>query len=396
MSFSFSSLIRLIDFSWPWSTALWRSDSRRRSTQPRKPAQGGSGRGQVFNLNEYFPGLVPTGRPRWLDAETVADFRPIRWMMATSWRRRAAPRGSTTRGRYQVAGRWSSRTKDGPDVDQHSTSAWRATSFPGGTIARPRLDRDRAGRPPCWFPRNPRAILFTPATVSSTITRSSRRPRLTRRRIARGRTTPTISTPLKMATCPRPGLRRGLLDPSWGPDPARRPRPRPGRSAMVEPDSVARRRSAETSLWLRSGSTTLIVEAGFTERRAGSARLGCGRRRWGPGPDGPRSRLRGSRSSTTSGAPLPEARGRLADKLTPTRPSAVSLEVRRSPARATSYPSFRTILAGSRPWIWEAGVLDPPRCEDTVFPQRVETRLLPRARLWMAQASTRAAGRDRR
>src|SRR3954468_14182751 len=154
MSFSFSSLIRLLVLLALGATMMAVGISR---LDPPKPAWRVRRPAQYSNINEYFLD-VRDRTPRWLDVQTgqvkaqaLSDGDVLEVASCAPW--------VDERGRTQVVGRWSSRTKDGPMSMSQDFGLARYT-FPGGEMldhASPEIVR--VG-PPCWFPGTRARILF--------------------------------------------------------------------------------------------------------------------------------------------------------------------------------------------------------------------------------------------
>lgn len=154
MSFSFSSLLRLIVLMAVGSTILAVGISR---LDPPKPGWRARRPANHVSINEYF--LDVTDRtPRWLDVDTgrvtahgptdgdvleVASCSPF----------------VDDRGRRQVVGRWSSRTKDGPMSMTKDFGLARYT-FPDGEMLEQISTETVPVGPPVWFPGTRARILF--------------------------------------------------------------------------------------------------------------------------------------------------------------------------------------------------------------------------------------------
>ncbi len=154
MSFSFSSLIRLLVLLAVGTTmvalGVSRLDPPRPGWRVRRPASH-------VNVNEYYLDVADR-TPRWLDAETgqvaaypLEDGSVLESATCSPW--------VDENGQRQVAGRWASRTKDGPMSMSNDFGLARYT-FPGGKLVdQVSTDIVPAGVP-CWYPGMTARILF--------------------------------------------------------------------------------------------------------------------------------------------------------------------------------------------------------------------------------------------
>jgi hypothetical protein len=154
MSFSFSSLVRLIVLLAMGTTMIAVGVAR---LDPPKPTWRAKRPVSHVNVNEYYLG-VRDRTPRWLDVDTgrlsayplegddvleVANCSP--WV--------------DQEGRRQVVGRWSSRTPDGP-MSVSSDFGLARYVFPGGQLLDQISTEIVPVSPPCWFPGTRARILF--------------------------------------------------------------------------------------------------------------------------------------------------------------------------------------------------------------------------------------------
>jgi hypothetical protein len=154
MSFSFSSLVRLIVVTGLGVTLLAIGLSKLDPPRPnlRTPAAT-----KYFNVNEYLIKQYDRA-PRWIDTETgevvtsiLDDGDVLEAASCAPW--------VDEKGQHQVVGRWSSRTSTGP-MSISTDFGLARYSFPGGQL----LDHVSTDivpvGPPCWFPGKQARVLF--------------------------------------------------------------------------------------------------------------------------------------------------------------------------------------------------------------------------------------------
>jgi len=155
MSFSFSSLIRLLVLLAVGTTILAVGLSR---LDPPGPGWRTQRPARFSNINEYFLDVADR-TPHWLDSDTgqvaaypLADGDVLEAASCTPW--------VDEKGRYQVVGRWSSRTKGGP-LSMSKDFGIARYSFPSGEMLDQISTETVPLGPPCWFPGTRARVLFT-------------------------------------------------------------------------------------------------------------------------------------------------------------------------------------------------------------------------------------------
>ena len=273
MSFSFSSLIRLIVVMALGSTMLAVGLSK---LDPPKPGWRAPRAARYFNINEYF--LNATDRtPRWLDAETgqirsipVEDGDVLESASCSPW--------VDEKGNHQVIGRWSKRTKDGPSSMSIDFGLARY-SFPGGQILDYVSTETVPVGVPSWFPGTRARVLF--AAGDGNLYHYAFEPEAWMKEAdpeAKGDSSPKVVT----WKCPKPGIGNVFIsDLTWPED------PRMGGCVVVSlreqsPNSQGLRTFTRTGLWwLRlNHAGTEVVEAGrlLTSDSVGSHDVPCDER----------------------------------------------------------------------------------------------------------------------
>jgi hypothetical protein len=255
MSFSFSSLVRLIVITALGTTMLAVGISK---LDPPKPHLRTRAATRFFNLNEYFMNYTDR-TPRWLDAESgrvvslsVAEGDLLEAASCAPW--------VDEKGRRQVAGRWSSRTQQGP-MSISTDFGLARYSFPdGGLLDQVSTENVPVG-PPCWFPGNRARILF--ACGDGQLYHYAFEPEPYAKDLDPEAKRDARPTMLQWR-CPRPGLGKVFLsDLTWPEDPSL--------SGYVvvslreqSPESEALRTFSGTALWWLKldHAGTEILEAG--------------------------------------------------------------------------------------------------------------------------------------
>ena len=155
MSFSFSSLIRLLVLmalgTCMMAVGLSRLDPAKPSLRIRRPVR-------YTNINEYFLDVV-NRTPHWLDSES-GQVKPFPLEDADVLEAASCAPWVDEKGRQQIVGRWSSRTKDGP-MSMSSDFGLARYSFPSGELIDHISTEIVPVGPPCWFPGARARILFS-------------------------------------------------------------------------------------------------------------------------------------------------------------------------------------------------------------------------------------------
>jgi hypothetical protein len=154
MSFSFSSLIRLLVLMAVGSTMLAVGLSR---LDPPRPGMRVRRMVRHSNINEYF--LDVTDRtPRWLDTETgqmasypLEDSDVLEAASCSPW--------VDEKNQYQAVGRWTTRVKDGP-MSMSKDFGLARYAFPSGVMLDHVSTEIVPVGPPCWYPGIRARILF--------------------------------------------------------------------------------------------------------------------------------------------------------------------------------------------------------------------------------------------
>ncbi len=154
MNFSFSSLIRLLVLLAVGTTMLAVGLSR---LDPPKPERRTRQHTRYANINEYFL-EVENRIPQWLDSETgrieahaPEDGDVLEAASCSPW--------VDEKGRRQVIGRWSNRTKAGPLSTSQDFGLARYT-FPSGEVLDQVSTEIVPVAPPCWYPGTRARVLF--------------------------------------------------------------------------------------------------------------------------------------------------------------------------------------------------------------------------------------------
>lgn len=255
MSFSFSSLVRLIVFLALGSTTLAVALSK---LDPPTPVWRTRVATRYSNLNEYFMNFTER-TPRWLDAESgqilstpLDDADVLEAASSAPW--------VDDQGEYQVAGRWSSRTRKGP-MSISTDFGLARYSFPSGRLLDHVSTEIVPVCPPCWFPGTRARILF--AGGDGELYHYAFESELHAKGLETEVNRDDRPTLVEWA-CPKPGLGKVFLsDLSWPED------PRLSGYVVVSlreqsPDTEAFRTfSGATLWWLKlNNAGTEIVEAG--------------------------------------------------------------------------------------------------------------------------------------
>ena len=211
MSFSFSSLIRLIVVMALGTTMLAVGLSK---LDPPKPGWRTLHASTYSNINEYFLNVMDR-TPRWLDAETgrvgeypLEDGDVLEAAGCSPW--------VDEKGDRQVVGRWSSRTKDGPMSMSTDFGLGRYT-FPGGRLLDHVSTEIIPVGPPAWFPGTRARVLF--AAGDGNLYHFAFEPEPWMKEadpLAKGDLKPKLVT----WKCPKPGIGNIFLsDLTWPEDP---------------------------------------------------------------------------------------------------------------------------------------------------------------------------------
>ena len=154
MTFSFSSFVRLIVVLALGSTMLAIGVAK---LDPPKPIRRAHVATRYYGLNEYFMNFADRS-PRWLDADTgrvitspLDDGEVLEAASCSPW--------VEDGDHYEVAGRWSSRTRQGPMSISTDFGLGRYSFPEGRVIDHISTDVVPVG-PPCWFPGDRARILF--------------------------------------------------------------------------------------------------------------------------------------------------------------------------------------------------------------------------------------------
>jgi phosphatidylserine decarboxylase len=154
MSFSFSSLVRLIVIMALSTTMLAIGIAK---LDPPRPVWRNRVAARYSNLNEFFMNFTER-TPRWLDAESgrvvsspLDDGDVLEAASCSPW--------VDEKGQFQVAGRWSSRTSMGP-MSVSTDFGLARYSFPAGQLLDHVSTEIVPVGPPCWFPGTRARILF--------------------------------------------------------------------------------------------------------------------------------------------------------------------------------------------------------------------------------------------
>jgi hypothetical protein len=154
MSFSFSSLIRLLVLLAVGSTMLAVGLSR---MDPPKPERRTRQHASFTNINEYFL-EVEDRVPRWLDSDSgridahaTEDGDVLEAASCSPW--------VDEKGRYQVIGRWSNRTQAGPLSTSQDFGLARY-AFPSGEMLDQVSTEIVPVSPPCWYPGTRARVIF--------------------------------------------------------------------------------------------------------------------------------------------------------------------------------------------------------------------------------------------
>jgi hypothetical protein len=155
MSFSFTSLVRILVLLALATTTLAIGVSK---LDPPRPERRTIHHANYMNVNEYFLG-ADDHVPRWLDSETgrigthaTEDGDPFEMASSSPW--------VDEKGRNQVIGRWSTRTKDGPMAVTKDFGLARYL-FPSGELLDHVSTETVPVSPPCWFPGTRARVIFS-------------------------------------------------------------------------------------------------------------------------------------------------------------------------------------------------------------------------------------------
>jgi hypothetical protein len=155
MSFSFTSLIRLLVLLAIGTTMLAVGVAK---LDPPKPGVRARRLPKYTNINEYFLDAIDR-TPHWMDAETgqiaaypLEDGDVLQAASCSPW--------IDENHQYQIAGRWSNRTKDGP-MSMSNDFGIARYAFPSGKMLDQVSTETVPVAPPCWFPGTRARILFT-------------------------------------------------------------------------------------------------------------------------------------------------------------------------------------------------------------------------------------------
>jgi hypothetical protein len=255
MSFSFSSLVRLIVVAVLGSTTLAIGISK---LDPPKPIRRSPITTRYSNINEYFMNFTER-RPRWLDVETgrlitssLEDGDVLEAASCAPW--------VDEKGGYQVVGRWSSRTRRGP-MSISTDFGLARYRFPSGELLDHVSTEIVPVGPPCWFPGTRARILFVGG--DGELYRYAFEPDAYAKELDPAAKRDAVPIPLTWR-CPKPGLGKVFLsDVAWPED------PRLSGFVVVSlrqqsPESDAHRAFTGTTLWWLKLDLagTEIVEAG--------------------------------------------------------------------------------------------------------------------------------------
>jgi hypothetical protein len=156
MSFSFSSLVRLLVLMAVCSTMLAVGLSR---LSPARPLSRASRSVKHANINEFFLKNVADRTPYWLDVETgliaaspLEDGDVLESASCSPW--------IDEKNQQQVAGRWSTRTKAGP-MSMSTDFGIARYAFPSGQMLDHVSTENVPIGAPCWYPGTQARILFS-------------------------------------------------------------------------------------------------------------------------------------------------------------------------------------------------------------------------------------------
>jgi hypothetical protein len=156
MTFSFSSLLRLLVLLAVCATMFAVGVAK---LHPPLPASRTLRPVHHYNINEYFLNNAVNRTPVWLNSETgfmtdhpLEDDDVLEGASCSPW--------SDEKNQFQVVGRWSTRTKDGPMSMSKDFGLARYT-FPSGQMLDHISTETVPVGPPCWYPGTQARILFT-------------------------------------------------------------------------------------------------------------------------------------------------------------------------------------------------------------------------------------------
>lgn len=255
MSFSFSSLVRLLVIVGLGVTLT--AIGIARLDPPRSPLRTRMA-SKYFHINEYFVDLADR-KPHWVDSETgsvfahsLADGDVLQAASCSPW--------SDEKGQYQVVGRWSSRTKEGP-MSISTDFGLARYSFPGGRMLDQVSTEIVPIAPPCWFPGTRARVLFVAGDGEIYQYAFEPDPLTKQNDPAAGRD----PRPAPLAwICPRPGRGKVFVgDPSCPEDPRMRGYVVVTLREQAEENSSARSFTHSSLWWLRLDlEGHEIIEAG--------------------------------------------------------------------------------------------------------------------------------------
>jgi hypothetical protein len=211
MSFSFSSLVRLIVIMGLGAIILAVGLSK---LDPPRPNLRKRVATKYYNINDYL--IKQRDRsPRWIDADTgqvvsspLDDGDVLEAASCAPW--------VDEKGQHQVAGRWSSRTDMGP-MSISTDFGLARYSFPSGRLLDHVSTEIIPVGPPCWFPGNRARILFVGG--DGDLYQYAFEPDDYAKNLDPDAHRDEKPMPLKWR-CPKPGLGKVFLsDVSWPEDP---------------------------------------------------------------------------------------------------------------------------------------------------------------------------------